>query len=556
MTLKVKVALGCAAILVGWLLFREIAGRTGDAPTSASSSPALAAGATESTQPRVPANRELEVTGEPVQRTASVRAASIGANSASEQHAQAVEAGTQRLTIHVVDREGLALAGVSLTTRSGDLLATASSSGAIELHYNTHLDLASLLPAFAAKRGYTTAVARLPPRGVSDMTVELSPESPTCSFTVVNSGQVPQPGACVVLAPRDHPGETPLFTLWQAAQQAQRYGLLADIDSTRLLATTTDEDGTASLAAAPSRYALLVYAPGYLRHEEQLDLRSGDALPRKFTISLSPGRELRGRVVDEQTSLPIEGARVWHPASGSDAVTTNDRGEFVAIVPEEPATRALRVFHPDYAPLLAEQSGYAEFAMKHGLTAHLRFVDSNGQPVTSDVVIEGTPRSFDTGADARFAYLRAIRVDAQGDADLRGIVPGYLHELSFHAPGLARATVLVESTAPMFGDERTVVTLAKLSVCRVIVLDTGAHRVEGCQASFTTATEVGGRTNYTGPVPMIEDEPGVYLLSSYLVSADSEVTVEAWKGRSFGSKVAKASAQPFPAEVTLELQEH
>jgi hypothetical protein len=387
------------------------------------------------------------------------------------------------------------------------------------------------------------------------MTVELSAESPNCTFTVLNSARVPQPGACVVLAPRDRPSKTPLQTFQQVAEQAQRYGLLRDTDSTRLLAATTDESGIASLTAAPRGYALLVYAPAYLRHEEQLDLSRGEALPRKFTITLSPGRELRGRVVDEQSALPIQGVKVWHPSSGSDVVSTNDRGEFAAIVPEEPATKELVLFHPEYAPLLAEQSGYAVFAMKHGLTAHLRFVDSSGRPVTSDIVMEGTPRSYAADSNALFAYYRTVRVDVHGDADVGGVEPRYVRELSFHAPGLARTTVLVDPSAPMYAGERTVVTLANISVCRVLVLDAGARRVDGCQTSFTTITMIGGRKTSTSPSSMIEDEPGVYLLPSYFVSADTEVTVTVWKGRSSASKIVKASAQPFPAEVTVELQE-
>jgi hypothetical protein len=66
---------------------------------------------------------------------------------------------------------------------------------------------------------------------------------------------------------------------------------------------------------------------------------------------------------------------------------------------------------------------------------------------------------------------------------------------------------------------------------------------------------IGGRKTSTSPSSMIEDEPGVYLLPSYFVSADTEVTVTVWKGRSSASKIVKASAQPFPAEVTVELQE-
>jgi hypothetical protein len=457
------------------------------------------------------------------------------------------------MTIRVVDRQGLPLGGVSLKHRLGKRVGTTGADGTLELNYVTRLDLAFIFPIFAEKRGYLSSTAPLPKPGVTGVTLEMAEETQNLFVTVLDAARVPTPSACVVLTRKAAPVPSPNQTIEQSAEQMKFTNLLTD--ATRdVLAMTTDDAGVAAFSTPPRNCTLLVYAAGHLRHEERLDLEKPGALPQHLTITLAAGRSMRGQVVDDQTGLPVSHARIWYPASKCDLVTTDDRGEFTAVVSEEPLNQPLRIFHAEYIPLLAEQSGYAVFRLKRGLVARLRFVDEEGRPIPSPIALHGMAASVGDFSDARWGYIRDVALGSNGDANIGGIDPAVVHELFCSARGFDRASILVDPTSPMFNGERTVVTLPREVICRVTVLDALGQRVAGGQAEYTTVRLVEGKEWRTSEIALIEEESGVFLLPSYLASADTEIEILARRGVAYAVQIVKERGRPFPTEATLSIK--
>jgi hypothetical protein len=457
------------------------------------------------------------------------------------------------LRIRVRDAQGRPIAGVALDRMRFARLGSTGPDGTYLVPFTTRLDLLHVFPLFTEKEGYLARAIPLPEVRATEITVELAAAVASVVVTVMDAARIPLPGACVVLTAREKPILTPLQSFDVAAHAFHCLSLLGDRQVRGFFSTTSDASGMASFCAPAGKYTLIAHVPGKLRYEGSLEISATETSPLRVTAALPAGRELRGRVLDQQTREPVAGARIWYPGSGCDPVPSDEHGDFLAFVPDAPEVQAVRIYHPDHVPLVGEQSGFQEFVLERGVTARLRFVDGTDRPITAPVLLQGLPPPNAPESDARYAYFRTIAPDAQGMVDVHGIEPSLLGTLYFSVPDHGRATLPVDARAPVFTGERVVVTLFAQELCRVALVDSSGSPVEGATLSYTTAALVAGVQTGSSPVELVEDEPGVYLLPSYMANLDVRVQVEARKGNRFAFQVVKEAGQPFPAQARIEL---
>ena len=172
--------------------------------------------------------------------------------------------------------------------------------------------------------------------------------------------------------------------------------------------STTDEDGSVELRYPAEQITYLnlsLRKPGYVpafftwRPES-----SRAAVPNSFAAQLVKGRELTGLVEDE-SGKPIKGCTValsmknpWPDASGSymrlASVTTDEKGSWrFEDGPEDPASVAVRISHPDYfsAQATGAPDGTA-VVLKQGISVSGRVVDRNGKAVSGALARLGPDR--------------------------------------------------------------------------------------------------------------------------------------------------------------------
>ena len=547
MDLKLKLAIAAACVVallsLGYVL-APLAKREG---TQERGVPAVASGRTDSSRATDP------VRGGPESAFGDREALAAAAKQVAPAEPPAMAARGLRILVH--DAQGIPIAGVSLAGMLGGLLGTTSTDGSCNVPYGSRLELSRNFPLFAERDGYVSKCIALPEPGTSELSVELATLVPNVFVTVLNSARVPQPGACVVLTTGPRPFLSPLQSFELGALSSGHISLLGAQSWMKYFSSTTDESGRASFCVPQKTYLLIAHAPGQVLFEGSLEVPPTSAAPIRTTITLPSGRELRGRVLEQQTRAPVEGARVWFSASGSEPVVTDERGEFRAMVAESPDAQSVCIYHPEFSPLVGEQSGFAEFELKRGAVARVRLVDEAQQPISEPVLLQGLPLPNRPFSNAGFAYYRTVTPDAQGNLDVKGIERALLESFTLLAPEFEQVSVSVDPQSPTFSGTRTVITLHRRSVCRVALVDSMGRPVRGASLSYTTKYVVAGLQRRHSDQPLVEDEPGVYLLESSMAGADVAVEVTASEEKRFVAKVIKEPGAPFPSDASLTLPE-
>ncbi|MFP2926668.1 carboxypeptidase regulatory-like domain-containing protein, partial [Pyxidicoccus sp. 3LG] len=160
------------------------------------------------------------------------------------------------------------------------------------------------------------------------------------------------------------------------------------------------EDGTFELPmGSEPTLELRIDAPGLTRAVLEMKVKPGQDMD-VGEVRLSRGRQVKGRVVDGETSLPVSGAMVWVSLPGEEewraehsplAKEHTDVDGAFTLPPLQARTLKLRVRHPGY-PMLRQLLGAGDETLELRLYSGARVegtvTDREGRPVDTTVALE------------------------------------------------------------------------------------------------------------------------------------------------------------------------
>lgn len=161
-----------------------------------------------------------------------------------------------------------------------------------------------------------------------------------------------------------------------------------------------------------------------------------------FTIALSIGTVLKGRVVDGETGVGLAGAKVGEGWTLSRAVMTDENGFFELFGWVGEATMEIAARADGYGAeeiLVGTAPGELIFRMTRGNDLSGRIIDRRGRSIEASLVtawaIYNAGRSVDS---------KSTKTDALGRFRLRGLRPEVSHKLVLQADGFGRSMFLVD----------------------------------------------------------------------------------------------------------------
>jgi protocatechuate 3,4-dioxygenase beta subunit len=212
----------------------------------------------------------------------------------------------------------------------------------------------------------------------------------------------------------------------------------------------TDEGGLFSIPLSAQLSKIVITADDLAGTEQKVtakedtDMDLGDVVLKK-------GRELRGRVIDAQTSQPVAGALVdvgsdqSRPTHGSlspryGAVQTGADGRFV-LPHVDTIARQLLVDHPQYAPYattLGSGDASMDISLQPGASVSGHVLDRDGKPHSASVIAQGK--------EGLPGWARAL---SDGAFQVTGLAPGSysLVASDSYGTGEFRAVGQIELTA-------------------------------------------------------------------------------------------------------------
>jgi len=300
----------------------------------------------------------------------------------------------------VVDEKGIPIRCASVTALDLSPLRTETDSEGWFRLGGLEADTARNVTVEA--KGYGPETRRGLKAGADPVLIRLRPTGAVSGSVLSATTGNPVIAFAVILSPHTR-GENPL-----------------GVRQSRVLAP---EDGSFMLTGVPAGlYRVEIHAGGYLPEErERLEVRPGEEMAL-LPVSLEPGHEVSGLVVDRATSLPIEGARVHVKGirgtvdplprpppelGGARADHTDAEGRFrirglpageVILVAEHPARAsggtAVRLGDEEPDPT-------AQITLGEGAEVEVTLLDAEGQPADEDVDWHALP------------YVQVERLDPQ-----------------------------------------------------------------------------------------------------------------------------------------------
>ena len=244
-------------------------------------------------------------------------------------------------------------------------------------------------------------------------------------------------------------------------------------------------------------------------------------------VRLEAPLRLPGRVVDNTSGLPIDGAAIWVYTSPGDNAYSDPTGAFDLSTSPAPTGMRLRVTAGGYISertdiTATEPSNQAE--VRIGLTpaAPIRglVTDSAGQPV-SGAKIRAEPRG--AGVAAVPSYVSGPSTSApDGSFQVTEAVYGYTYRLTAQAPGYANTALDLPPLEPGLPIEPVQIVLSKGRRVLGTVVDTEGNPVAEAQVSllwpldqsdfrsFLDAPATAAETNDQGAFVIPAAAPGDY----------------------------------------------
>ena len=281
------------------------------------------------------------------------------------------------------------------------------------------------------------------------------------------------------------------------------------------------EEGKLQVKIVPRRQSML--------WGQQLTLQAGRTREHVFVVEDGP--TIVGRIVDEATGQPIEGAVVGQGHTYEKVATSDAQGRYALSGFANLGVYTVYAHAPGYAeasvtlPTPFEERMTADFSLKAAVGAHGRIVDVDGRP------IEG---AYVAAAQAATGW-RSAHTDGNGSFRLAGLTPDRAHCLfvvakgygtcAFEFPRPLRARgdyalgdVILEHGALVSG---RIVDLSGRPLAGVDIHLTGRFdarfRMSGVLSETTADTYVAereGRTDAAGGFVFADLAPGTYTIGA------------------------------------------